>query len=217
MDKPRYIVVEGPVGVGKTTLVELLVKELNGLPLYEAVEQNPFLEKFYKDRAKYAFQTQLFFLLSRYQQQREINQPELFKRTVVSDYLFAKDRIFAYLNLSDDELALYEQVFRMLNAQIPTPDLVIYLQASPEVLENRIARRGKYFERLITRDYIEALSEAYANYFFHYAESPLLTINTSEIDIVKHPEDFALLVKEIRRMKRGTKIFVPLAGRGRSG
>lgn len=217
MDKPRYIVVEGPIGVGKTTLVELLVKELNGLPLYEAVEQNPFLEKFYKDRAKYAFQTQLFFLLSRYQQQREINQPELFKRTVVSDYLFAKDRIFAYLNLSDDELALYEQVFRMLNAQIPTPDLVIYLQASPEVLENRIARRGKYFERLITRDYIEALSEAYANYFFHYAESPLLTINTSEIDIVKHPEDFALLVKEIRRMKRGTKIFVPLAGRGRSG
>lgn len=213
MDKPRYIVVEGPIGVGKTTLVEMLVKELDGLPVFEAVEQNPFLEKFYEDRPKYAFQTQLFFLLSRYQQQREINQPELFKRTVVSDYLFAKDRIFAYLNLSDDELALYEQIFRMLNAQIPKPDLVIYLQASPDVLENRIALRGKYFERHITRDYLEALSEAYANYFFHFDDGPLLTINTSEINIVKHPEDFSLLVKEIRGMKRGTKLFVPLAGR----
>jgi deoxyadenosine/deoxycytidine kinase len=212
LEKPRYIVVEGPIGVGKTTLVEMLVKELSALPIYEAVEQNPFLEKFYEDRAKYAFQTQLFFLLSRYQQQREINQPELFKRTVICDYLFAKDRIFAYLNLSDDELALYEQVFRMLDAQIPKPDLVIYLQASSEVLEDRIALRGKYFERHLTRDYLENLSEAYATFFFHYADSPLLTINTSEIDIVKHPEDFALLVKQIRTMKRGTRSFVPVGG-----
>jgi len=215
LDKPRYIVVEGPIGVGKTTLVEMLVQEFNARSLFEAVEQNPFLEKFYEDRAKYAFQTQIFFLLSRYQQQRELVQPELFKCSVIADYLFAKDRIFAYLNLSDEELTLYEQIFRLLDAQIPKPDLVIYLQASPEVLEDRIALRGKYFEKNITREYLEELSEAYATYFFHYADSPLLTINTSEIDFVKHPEDLALLVKEIRGMKGGTKSFIPVsAGRG---
>ena len=213
MDRPRYIVVEGPIGVGKTSLVEMLVKEFGARPVYEAVEQNPFLERFYEDRAKYAFQTQLFFLLSRYQQQRELRQPELFNRSVISDYLFAKDRIFAYLNLSDDELALYEQVFRMLDAQIPKPDLVIYLQATPDVLVHRIDLRGKYFERNIAPDYLERLSQAYADYFFHYTESPLLTINTSEIDFVKHPEDFALLVKEIRSMKAGTRSFVPLTAR----
>jgi deoxyadenosine/deoxycytidine kinase len=215
LDRPRYIVVEGPIGVGKTSLVEMLVKEFGARPVYEAVEQNPFLERFYEDRAKYAFQTQLFFLLSRYQQQREMRQPELFKRSVISDYLFAKDRIFAYLNLSDDELALYEQVFRMLDAQIPKPDLVIYLQATPDVLVHRIELRGKYFERNIAPDYLERLSQAYADYFFHYTESPLLTINTSEIDFVKHPEDFALLVKEIRSMRAGTRSFVPLTARGR--
>jgi len=215
LDRPRYIVVEGPIGVGKTSLVEMLVKEFGARPVYEAVEQNPFLERFYEDRAKYAFQTQLFFLLSRYQQQRELRQPELFNRSVISDYLFAKDRIFAYLNLSDDELALYEQVFRMLDAQIPKPDLVIYLQATPDVLVHRIDLRGKYFERNIAPDYLERLSQAYADYFFHYTESPLLTINTSEIDFVKHPEDFALLVKEIRSMKAGTRSFVPLTARAR--
>ena len=215
LDRPRYIVVEGPIGVGKTSLVEMLVKEFGARPVYEAVEQNPFLERFYEDRAKYAFQTQLFFLLSRYQQQRELRQPELFKRSVISDYLFAKDRIFAYLNLSDDELALYEQVFRMLDAQIPKPDLVIYLQATPDVLCHRIELRGKYFERNISTDYLDRLSQAYADYFFHYTECPLLTINTSEIDFVKHPEDFALLVKEIRSMRAGTRSFVPLTSRGR--
>jgi deoxyadenosine/deoxycytidine kinase len=193
----------------------MLVKEFGARPMYEAVEQNPFLERFYEEPAKYAFQTQLFFLLSRYQQQRELRQPELFKRSVISDYLFAKDRIFAYLNLSDDELALYEQVFRMLDAQIPKPDLVIYLQATPDVLVHRIELRGKYFERNIAADYLERLSQAYADYFFHYMESPLLTINTSEIDFVKHPEDFALLVKEIRSMKAGTRSFVPMTMRGR--
>ena len=142
MNRARYIGVEGPIGVGKTTLAEFLAKELNGKTLVEEVEGNPFLPNFYRDRKKFAFQVQLFFLLSRYQQQKELAQVDLFKTSVVSDYLFAKDRIFAYLNLDENELGLYEQVFRLLDARIPKPDLVIYLQASSEVLKERIGRRN---------------------------------------------------------------------------
>jgi deoxyadenosine/deoxycytidine kinase len=213
MDRSRYIGVEGPIGVGKTTLAEFLAHELDGKTLIEEVEGNPFLPNFYRDRKKYAFQAQLFFLLSRYQQQKELAQVDLFKTSVISDYLFAKDRIFAYLNLDENELGLYEQVFRLLDARIPKPDLVIYLQASSEVLKERIGKRNKDYERDIEDEYLEDLVEAYNKFFFYYNDTPLLVVNTTEIDFVKEPSDLSNLVKEIRSIKGGTQHYIPLGSR----
>jgi deoxyadenosine/deoxycytidine kinase len=213
MNRARYIGVEGPIGVGKTTLAEFLAKELDGKTLVEEVEGNPFLPNFYRDRKKFAFQVQLFFLLSRYQQQKELAQVDLFKTSVVSDYLFAKDRIFAYLNLDENELGLYEQVFRLLDARIPKPDLVIYPQASSEVLKERIGRRNKDYEAEIEDEYLEDLVEAYNKFFFYYNDTPLLVVNTTEIDFVKEPSDLSNLVKEIRSIKGGTQHYIPLGSR----
>jgi deoxyadenosine/deoxycytidine kinase len=213
MNRARYIAVEGPIGVGKTTLAELLAEEMNGKTLVEEVEANPFLPKFYKDRKEYAFQVQLFFLLSRYQQQKELSQVDLFSTSVVSDYLFSKDRIFAYLNLDGNELGLYEQVYRLLDARIPKPDLVIYLQASSEVLMERILRRNKDFERDIEEEYLEKVVDAYNKFFFYYNDTPLLVVNTTEIDFVKEPSDLSNLVKEIRSIKGGTQHYIPLGSR----
>jgi deoxyadenosine/deoxycytidine kinase len=213
MNRARYIAVEGPIGVGKTTLAELLAEEMNGKTLVEEVEANPFLPKFYKDRKEYAFQVQLFFLLSRYQQQKELSQVDLFSTSVVSDYLFSKDRIFAYLNLDGNELGLYEQVYRLLDARIPKPDLVIYLQASSEVLMERILRRNKDFERDIEEEYLERVVDAYNKFFFYYNDTPLLVVNTTEIDFVKEPSDLSNLVKEIRSIKGGTQHYIPLGSR----
>lgn len=205
----RYIVVEGPIGVGKTSLVKLLAKEFNARCIFENPESNPFLQNFYKDRKKYAFQTQIFFLLSRFNQQKEIAQFDLFNQVTLCDYLFAKDRIFAILNLDDHELALYEQIFKLLNTKIPKPDLVIFLQAKPEVLLKRIRKRNIPYEKEIDLDYLKELNEAYNYYFFHYNQSPLLVVDTSEIDFVRRKEDFDQLVREIKRMKQGTWYFVP--------
>jgi deoxyadenosine/deoxycytidine kinase len=213
MDRARYIAVEGPIGVGKTTLAELLAGELNGRSFIEEVETNPFLPNFYRDRKKYAFQAQLFFLLSRYQQQKDLAQADLFSTTVVSDYLFAKDRIFAYLNLDENELGLYEQVFRLLDARIPKPDLVIYLQASSEVLKERILKRNKDYERNIEEEYLEDLVDAYNKFFFYYNDTPLLVVNTTEIDFVKEPSDLSNLVKEVRSIKGGIQHYIPLGSR----
>lgn len=210
MDKPKYIVVEGPIGVGKTSLVNLLVDEFGGRPIFEDVDGNPFLPEFYRDRNRYAFQTQLFFLLSRYRQQGEISQQDLFSQTTISDYLFAKDRIFASINLEENELALYEQVYQLLDARVAKPDLVIYLQAETEVLVERIRKRGKGYEKGISASYLSALVEAYNDFFFHYSDTPLLVINTSQIDFVKRSGDFSELVKVIKGMKKGTQYFVPM-------
>ena len=214
MATKRYIAIEGPIGVGKTTLAELLAEQFGAKTLLEEVDTNPFLPKFYEDPKKYAFQTQVFFLLSRYQQQRELSQYDLFKNSVVSDYLFAKDRIFAYLNLDDDELALYEQLYRLIDARITKPDLVIYLQASSKVLIERIKKRGKDYEQGITEQYLERLVDAYNRYFFYYKETPLLVVNTSAIDFVNNREDREDLIKEIDSVKGGVQYYIPLGSRG---
>ena len=211
MENISYIAIEGPIGVGKTSLAELLAEEFNGTTLIEEVDANPFLPKFYEDIRKYSFQTQLFFLISRFQQQKEMFQQDLFSSTVVADYLFAKDRIFAYLNLSEDELGLYEQVYRLLDTRIPRPDLVLYLQASTDTLLARIKRRNKDFERKIGEHYLEQLVEAYNRYFFYYSDTPLLIINTTDIDFVNDPADLTNLVREIRSMKGGSQHYIPVA------
>lgn len=209
MEKARYIALEGPIGVGKTSLTELLAREFQGRSLLEEVDSNPFLTNFYKDRKKYAFQTQLFFLLSRYRQQKELSQQELFNSAVVADYLFAKDKIFAYQNLDENELALYEQVYRLLDARVPKPDLVIYLQASTDVLIERIKKRNKDYEANIEEDYIEKLVDAYNRYFFYYTDTPLLVVNTSDVDFINRPEDLAGMVSEIRSIRGGVQHYIP--------
>jgi deoxyguanosine kinase len=206
----QYIVIEGPIGVGKTSLTKLLAKEFRARSILERPEGNPFLSHFYRDRKKYAFQAQVFFLLTRFQQQQEISQLDLFNQVTLSDYLFDKDRIFALLNLDEHEFALYEKIFQLLGGRIPTPDLVIFLQAKPEVLLHRIKSRNITYEKEIDLDYLKRLTQAYNDYFFHYEQSPLLVVNTSEIDFVKRKEDFEQLLREIKQMKKGTWYFTPM-------
>jgi deoxyadenosine/deoxycytidine kinase len=209
MRSARYLVTEGPVGVGKTSLTSLLAKELGARLILEQAEENPFLTPFYKDPARYRFQTQMFFLLNRFSQQQEMAQPDLFTRITISDYLFDKDRIFAYLNLDENELALYEQFYKILEPKIVRPDLVIFLQADTDTLLRRIKQRGRSFEREIAPDYIAAVNEAYNQFFFRYTDSPLLVINTSDIDFVHRREDLDDLLKQILGMKQGTQYYVP--------
>ncbi len=209
----RYIAVEGPIGVGKSSLVNLLSERMGALKVLEKVQENPFLAHFYTDRRQYAFQTQMFFLMSRYNQLVQLKQMDLFSLNTVSDYIFQKDRIFAYMNLSDPELELYEQVYAILNERIVTPDLVIYLQASSEVLMQRILGRGRPYEKNISRNYVEDVNEAYEYFFFHYRDTPLLVIKTSEIDFVRSSEDLDDLVHKITRMDKGTRYYAPLSTR----
>jgi deoxyadenosine/deoxycytidine kinase len=211
MTTPRYIVVEGPIGVGKTSLVERLTERLGARKLLEAADDNPFLSEFYKDADRYAFQTQLWFLLNRFRQQQELAQGGPLRQTLVADYLFAKDKIFAYLTLEDHELTLYERVHALLQVQVPTPDLVLFLQASTEALLQRIGIRGKPYEREIRRAYLDELNAAYTHFFFHYSASPLLVVNTSDIDFVNRPGDFEDLVKAVLEARAGTHYYVPRA------
>jgi deoxyguanosine kinase len=205
----RYIVIDGPIGVGKTSLATLLAPELNARHIFERAEENPFLTDFYHDPARFRFQTQIFFLMNRFAQQEEFSQHDLFNQVTISDYLFAKDRIFAYLNLNDHELALYEQIYKMIEPKVVRPDLVIYLQADTETILRRIKQRARPFEKDVSRDYIEAVNEAYSHYFFRYAETPLLVINTSDIDFVHNHQDLDDLIRQILSMRPGTLYYVP--------
>jgi len=213
MAKAKYIVVEGPIGVGKTSLAKILASEFQARTIFERVEDNPFLPKFYKSRELYAFQNQTFFLLNRYQQQMELAQQDLFNQNTVSDYLFAKDQIFASLTLSAEELNLYQQIYALLNTRVPKPDLVVYLQARPEVLYKRVKKRDKKYERSVTFEYLSEVSQAYNQFFFHYDETPLLVVNTSGIDFVSSSKDLADLIKEINSMGSGTQHYIPLGSR----
>jgi deoxyadenosine/deoxycytidine kinase len=210
MAENRYIVVEGVIGAGKTSLTRLLGERLQARQVLEEVEENPFLKDFYQDRERFAFQTQMHFLFSRFQQQRSLRQMELFSERLVADYLFQKDRIFASLNLSERELVLYERLVSWLELDVMKPDVVVYLQATPETLMSRIARRGRAFEKDMERDYIKQLNEAYNHYFFHYVEAPLLVVNTNGIDFVNNPDDFEDLMKRIVTHRQGTVYYAPI-------
>jgi deoxyguanosine kinase len=209
MSELHYIVIEGVIGVGKTSLAELLTERLHGRVVLEHPEENPFLENFYEEPRRYAFQTQLFFLLSRYRQQQELPQPDLFHPILISDYLFAKDKIFAYINLSDAERLLYERVWEILEPRIRKPDLVIYLQSSTERLMQNIRLRNRPYERPMTEEYIRTLNEAYHRFFLHYTETPLLVVNATHLDFVKNVNDLDALATEILREHEGRTFYNP--------
>jgi len=205
----RFVAVEGSIGVGKTFLAKLLAGKLKARLILEEVDQNPFLLSFYHDRSGYAFQTQVFFLLSRYRQQRELSQTDLFTQRVVTDYIFAKDKIFAYLNLDDNEISLYERILPLLEKDVPLPDLVIYLHASPEFLVKRIRERARPHEGSITLDYLKELAEAYTKFFFHYRDSPLLVVTAETVDFSRTPKALEELLKEISTPFKGTRYWIP--------
>jgi len=209
MSELRYIVIEGVIGVGKTSLAEILTQRLQGRLVLEHPEENPFLENFYDDPRRYAFQTQLFFLLSRYRQQQELPQLDFFHPILVADYLFAKDKIFAYINLSTAELLLYDRLMEILEPRIRKPDLVIYLQSSTERLMRNIRLRNRPYESSMSEDYIRTLNEAYNQFFLNYSETPLLIVNSTRLDFVKNKEDLESLVREIMREHTGRAFYNP--------
>ncbi len=208
-EPPRFIAIEGPIRVGKTSLADILAERLNGIRILD-VESNPFLESFYRDKPGAAFQAQLYFLIQRYLQMRALDFSASARRVVVSDYIFEKDRIFAYLNLSNAELQLYNQYYELFAEQLPIPDLVIYLQGKPETLKRRIAKKNVPMEHRISEEYLEEVVKAYEHFFFHYKSSDLLVIETSEIDFVDRNEDLQELLRRLSQPVKGTQYFLPL-------
>ncbi len=205
----RFVVVEGPIGVGKTNLARRLAQSFGSELILEQTEENPFLERFYRNPRTAAFPTQLFFLFQRARQLQEFRQQDMFDPVRVADYLLDKDRLFARVTLDDEEYALYEQVYAKLAIDAPHPDLVIYLQAPVDVLMERIAHRGIRYEQLIERSYLERIADTYARFFLHYDAAPLLIVNTAAIDLVNSEQDYEQLLREIQRMRRGRQYFNP--------
>jgi len=203
------VAIEGVIGVGKTSLANLLGDRLDAKLVLEKFEENPFLTDFYRDPERYAFQTQLFFLLSRYRQQQETRQTDMFHKLVITDYMFEKDRLFASLNLDDNEITLYDSMANLLQRNVIPPDLVIYLQADTGTLMNRIRSRQRDFEDAISSDYIDALTQVYNEFFFRYESSPLLIINTNDIDFVNNEKDLEEVIRYIRQPVSGTKFYNP--------
>jgi deoxyguanosine kinase len=210
----RYICVEGPIGVGKTALAELLAKRLDARLVKEVVEENPFLDRFYGDMRNYALHTQLFFLVARHKQQCELAQPDLFHENVVCDYVFDKDSIFAHLNLNEHELALYDSIYKLVAGEVPKPSIVVYLQARADVLLARIRQRARKFEAAIDPQYLEELADAYNHYFMHYEAAPVLIVNTERLDFVASREDFEDLFRAIEETTTGRRFYSP-RGKGR--
>jgi len=208
--QPGLIAVEGPIGVGKSSFIELLAPRFNAVRILEKID-NPFLRDFYKEKPGVAFQAQLFFLVNRFIQQRDLSQKDLFQQVTLCDYLFAKDKIFAYLNLDDSELMIYEKLYALLSQEIPRPDLVIYLQASTGVLMDRIKRRKRDYEAEISTKYLEDLNQAYNYFFYHYTDTPLLVINTTDIDFVRNESDLDDLVGQIETMGKGVQYYKPMS------
>ncbi len=206
---PRYIAVEGPIRVGKSTLARIIAQELHGQLIREP-EDNPFLAAFYDGESGAAFQAQFAFLIRRYEQLRDLEVGPRSNKVVVADYIFEKDKLFACLNLGDAELDVYNRYYEPFHAQLPTPDLVIYLQAKPEVLKKRLRRKNQPGERAISDDYLEEVVKAYEHFFFHYTSSDLLVVDTSQIDFVEHNEDLQQLLRKLSQPVRGTQYFLPL-------
>lgn len=207
----RYIAIEGPIGVGKSSMARMLGERFEVEPIYEAVDDNPFLGSFYKDRAGYAFQAQMFFLVSRYKQLSALSQTDLFNQVTICDYIMERDLIFAQLNLSEQEFGLYREIYSQLIKNIPKPDLVVYFQADTSRLMKRIRQRGRGVENGVTEEYIDKVNKAFNEFFFNYRETPLLIINTNNIDFVANPADFEKLVKKVRSDVQGQEFFNPLA------
>ena len=205
-----YIAIEGPIGVGKTSLAQLLSKELGARLVLEDFEDNPFLPDFYNDPERFGFQTQLFFLLQRYRQQQDLRQVDMFQKLLITDYMFVKDRLFASLNLGDKEMQLYDTVASLLERNIINPDIVIYLQADTDVLMKNIEKRGRNMEKNVTWEYIDALNQVYTEYFFRYQDTPLVIINTNNIDFVENENDLKEVIDYIRQPVSGTKFFNPV-------
>ena len=208
-ESPRFIAVEGPVRVGKTTLADILADRLKADRMRD-VDDNPFLKGFYHEKPGAAFTSQMYFLVERFRQFRALDVSGSGNRVVVSDYIFEKDKIFAYLNLNDAELQLYEQYYQIFAEQVPIPDLVIYLQAKPEMLKKRIEKKNVPFESRISEEYLEAVVNAYEHFFFRYRSSNLLVVETSEIDFVDRNEDLKQLLQRLTQPVRGTQYFLPL-------
>jgi len=207
LDRYRYIVVEGPIGVGKTSLARRLAQHVAATALLERPEENPFLARFYQDPPRYALATQLFFLFQRGNEVRDLAQMDLFRSTTVADYLFEKDPLFARLNLSDQEFVLYQQIYHALQLQAPVPDLVIYLQAAPETLVERVRRRAQPYELGISESYLLRLAQSYSDFFYHYDAAPVLMVNSEHLNFVDGDEDFTLLLHRIEEMRGPREFF----------